>query len=320
MNTRIPTYSICNLLGADRCMSEFVVTGLGEYVKNHAGLVFPHRHDFFQIVLFTAGSGRHSIDFQQHEVKPGQLYCMMPGQVHSWEFAPDADGFLVNFNESFITSMCHNSHFLYDFPMFNNLSGQVVSHFSAPVAALLESHFQQMWDEYRTYHGEFKNDLMRALLLQLLIRIARNIDTAPTDHVSKHNLTVLRNYQKLIEQHYRALRLPKDYADLMYITPNHLNAICNATTGKAAGELIRARVLLEAKRMLVNAEYSIAEVGYQLDFKDNAYFSRFFKKYTGVAPEEFRKSGGNAAAVLPAALATERSAGGAGAAAMKTVY
>jgi AraC-like DNA-binding protein len=157
----------------------------------------------------------------------------------------------------------------------------------------LESHLQQILDEYRTYHGEFKNDLMRALLLQLLIHIVRNIETAPTDHVSKHDLTVLRNYQKLIEQHYRSLRLPKDYADLMYITPNHLNAICNATTGKAAGELIRDRVLLEAKRMLVNAEYSIAEVGYELDFQDNAYFSRFFKKYTGVTPEEFRKSGGN---------------------------
>lgn len=92
-----------------------------------------------------------------------------------------------------------------------------------------------MQDEYRTYHGEFKNDLMRALLLQLLIHIARNIETAPTDHVSKHNLTVLHNYQKRIEQYYRSLRLPKDYADLMYVTPNHLNAICKATTGKAAG-------------------------------------------------------------------------------------
>lgn len=34
------------------------------------------------------------------------------------------DGFLINFNESFITSMCHNPHFLYDFPMFNSINGQ----------------------------------------------------------------------------------------------------------------------------------------------------------------------------------------------------
>lgn len=298
---RIPTYSICNLLGADRCISELVIAKLNDFVKKHSDLVFPHRHDFFQIVFFTGGGGQHSIDFQQYEIEAGQLYCMMPGQVHTWSFGPDTDGFLINFNESFITSMCHNPHFLYDFPMFNSLGGQTVSIPAEEAGRAIEHHLQKMWEEYRTYDGEFKNDLMRALLLELLIRIARNIETAPADHVSKHNQTLLRNYQKLIEQHYRTLRLPKDYADLLYITPNHLNAVCNATAGKSAGELIRDRVLLEAKRMLVNAEYSISEVGYQLDFQDNAYFSRFFKKYTGATPEEFRKNGGKAvAAAVPA--------------------
>ena len=57
MASRIPTYSICNLNGIDRCVTEFTVAGLRAFVDSHADLVFPHRHHFFQLVLFTEGGG-----------------------------------------------------------------------------------------------------------------------------------------------------------------------------------------------------------------------------------------------------------------------
>jgi AraC-like DNA-binding protein len=48
-------------------------------------------------------------------------------------------------------------------------------------------------------------------------------------------------------------------------------------------------VLLEAKRLLTNADMTAAEIAYELNFQDNSYFSRFFKKYEGVTPEGFRR-------------------------------
>jgi AraC family transcriptional regulator, transcriptional activator of pobA len=102
MAKKMPTYSICNLLGADRCMTEIVVTRLRDFVDTHRDIQFPHRHDFYQVVLFTRGGGKHSIDFQQFEVIPHQVYYMAPGQIHSWEFDEETDGYLVNFNESFL--------------------------------------------------------------------------------------------------------------------------------------------------------------------------------------------------------------------------
>ncbi|RYZ32209.1 MAG: AraC family transcriptional regulator, partial [Sphingobacteriales bacterium] len=70
----------------------------------------------------------------------------------------------------------------------------------------------------------------------------------------------------------------------------HLNALCQDLLGKTAGELIRDRILLEAKRLLVNADISISEIAWQLNFADNSYFSKFFKKQAGTTPEAFRKS------------------------------
>ena len=77
---------------------------------------------------------------------------------------------------------------------------------------------------------------------------------------------------------------------MLYITPNHLNACCKEVLGIPAGEVIRNRIVLEAKRLLVNLQLSISEIAYTLNFEDNSYFTKFFKKYAGVTPEEFRNS------------------------------
>jgi AraC-like DNA-binding protein len=85
------------------------------------------------------------------------------------------------------------------------------------------------------------------------------------------------------------MHLPKEYAALLYVTPNNLNMLCKQLLGKAAGEVIRDRILLEAKRLLVNVDISIAEIAYKLSFTDHAHFTKFFKKETGETPDEFRK-------------------------------
>jgi len=60
--------------------------------------------------------------------------------------------------------------------------------------------------------------------------------------------------------------------------------------GKSAGEVIRDRVILEAKRLLVNLDLTITNIAGKLNFADNSYFTKFFKKYTGQTPEDFRKN------------------------------
>lgn len=112
----------------------------------------------------------------------------------------------------------------------------------------------------------------------------------PTENfqTSSYNDTLLKNFTALIEKRYTDMRLPKDYADLLYITPNHLNALSKTYFGIPAGEVIRNRVLLEAKRLLVLHNYSITEIAYALNFNDNSYFTKFFKKMEGITPEEFR--------------------------------
>jgi AraC-like DNA-binding protein len=152
----------------------------------------------------------------------------------------------------------------------------------------VEVTFAQMLEEFDKKDADFKMDILRGMLSIILVRLSRVVPRSFNEGVSKHNLVLMRQFEILIEQHFRDKRLPKEYAELMFVTPNHLNALTNSVVGKSAGELIRDRILLEAKRLLVNSDLMISQIAESLNFEDNAYFTRFFKKYLGVTPEGFR--------------------------------
>ncbi|MDF2187878.1 AraC family transcriptional regulator [Paraflavitalea sp. CAU 1676] len=285
----IPVYDICSISQEKDANEEFLADRLSLYLdKYYAKLHFPHRHSFYHLVMFTKGKGSHSIDFTNFDVQPYQVYFMTPGQVHSWHFEGKADGYIINFSESFFKPFLLNPQYIERFPFFSGISEEGVCPLPATVhkeaATLFESLLHNASLEWRQ-----AADLVRVLLLQLFMLVDEAAAAQSNKGIPQQKLVLLRGFRRLIDTHYRTMRLPKEYADLLYVTPNHLNALCQDLLGKTAGEIIRDRVLLEAKRLLTNASLTVTEVAYNLNFQDNSYFNRFFKKYTGTTPDEFRK-------------------------------
>lgn len=289
MTEKIPTISICNLLGEDYSIQDVIVYDLKQFIDHHKDIKFPHRHSFYQLLFVTDGDGFHVIDFEKHKVKKGMIYFLAPSQVHEWLFNPTVNGILINFNENFFSSFLANSHYLSDFPFFTaNGSHSAIDLSDDEAQDKIRGILEEVQLEF-TSCDECKLDLIKVMLLRVFILVNRKISLVQNQAANKNNYLVLRNFEKLIEQNFTTLRMPKDYAKLLFVTPNHLNALCNQLTGKSAGDIIRNRVLLEAKRLLVNSNQNINEIAYNLSFEDNSYFSKFFKKYEGITPDEFRK-------------------------------
>jgi len=282
----IPVYDICSL--SDVRQDDLLVSRFAAYLDVHKNLFFPHRHSFYHLVLFTDGAGSHTIDFESFEVKPGQIYFMIPGQVHSWHFDGFTDGYIINFSESFIQSFVLQPGYLNNFSFFSGSLKDAVINLPADSFDVVKALFEGILSEI-IKPAQSGSDMVRLLMLQMFIHINRL--NAKQDITGKltYNQTLLKNYQNLIEQHYTNIKLPKDYAELLYITPNHLNAVCKDLLGLSAGELIRNRTLLEAKRLLTNPQLSISDIAFKLNFSDNSYFTKFFKKTENTTPEEFRK-------------------------------
>jgi AraC family transcriptional regulator, transcriptional activator of pobA len=132
--------------------------------------------------------------------------------------------------------------------------------------------------------------MIRIKLLELFITVERSDMRKKAGNAPPpQKLALVRSFRQLIDKRFRELKLPREYASLLHITPNHLNAACQDLVGKTAGDLIRDRVILEAKRLLINADLSITGIAYELNFGDGSYFTKFFRKHAGVTPEEFRR-------------------------------
>ena len=288
MSTKFPRLDIGPL--SEYRENDVMISRFSVYLHEHQNLIFPHRHSFYHLVLFTQGSGSHTIDFSHFSVKPFQIYFMTPGQVHSWDFEGEMEGYVVNFSELFFRSFLLQPDYLSAFSFFDGDSSDSVIDMEMEIREPVQRIFEELLVIPKSM---FREDLIRVLLLQLFLLLEQSKFRNKPHHSASQRNPLIRNFQKLIEKHFATTRQPGDYAEMLHITPNHLNAVCKEQLGQQAGAVIRNRIVLEAKRLLINLSLTVSEIAYKLNFNDNSYFTRFFKKETGMTPEFFRSKSAN---------------------------
>ena len=111
----------------------------------------------------------------------------------------------------------------------------------------------------------------------------------PTSNVSTIP-ELLNKYKDMIDKNFMRERQVQSYAAQLGISSNYLNVLTRKHLGKSALNMINDRVMLEIKRLLLRTDYDISEIAYKLGFNELSYFSRFFKRNTGMTPIEFRQS------------------------------
>lgn len=281
MILKVPILDQCDL-SSDK-EGKILIERLSDYLKRNDNLIFPHQHNFYHVVIFTNGSGKHTIDFEEYEVQPWQVYFMIPGQIHTWNFEGEIEGYIVNFRVDTFQTFLLQPDYLSNFPFFLGLKNKSVFLVDDRNRGAIINLMDRLIQESP------KMDFVKISLLYLFFLLEKQMEPNEKIEASSYNYTLLKNFRSLVEKRYKNLHLPKEYASLLYITPNHLNALSKEYLRLSAGEVIRNRILLEAKRLLVIRRHTIGEIAYELNFSDNSYFTKFFKKMEGITPEEFRK-------------------------------
>lgn len=93
-----------------------------------------------------------------------------------------------------------------------------------------------------------------------------------------------------LEKHYRKERSVKFYADLLCISPKYLSTVIYKISQQLAGEWIDAYVILEAKTLLKSGRLTIQQISEQLNFSNQSFFGKFFKRCAGMSPKEYINS------------------------------
>ena len=246
----------------------------------------PFRNDFYAIAFILKGTLKLAVDFTDYTVSPGMVYFITPGQVSSTIKVAE-EGFGILFKKDFLT---HQGavKWLQGLPIFHQVHSAPYFNISMASHERLTFYLQGMLQEYQST-APYKYDSIKANLTLTLIYLSRLYKMEQGEEHKEHNHTLLR-FESLIDEHHQEIKSVKEYAEMLYMTPQNLNRITKKVTGKNASDLINDKVLIEIKRYLLFTDKSIEEIAYQLNFFDNSYFTKYFKKATGMTPKAFRNS------------------------------
>lgn len=271
-------------------VSEFYANTLENHlVTSHRDIEHPHSHDFYLAILFTKGSGIHEVDFTYYSVQPGSLFLLNPGQTHHWELSDDISGYVFFHTQEFYDlEYTHRS--LSHYPFFYSMHSSPLVNFIGGAMEYITSLFRQILSESTSQEPLCRERLLNLADLVYIEAARETIRQAPLPEANhNHYYLRFRKLESLIEEHFRQEKSPAAYAEMMHMTPKHLNRITQMVTGKSTGKIITDRVLLEAKKELVLRKKTLNEIAYSLGFSDYAYFSRLFKNHEGETPSSFLK-------------------------------
>jgi AraC family transcriptional regulator, transcriptional activator of pobA len=286
---QLPIYSLQSFSSPERNTQQFQVEIFD--ANRHFSVKYPHRHDFFEVLYLLKGSGYHVIDGNQYEIKPPCVFFMSPGQAHKLELSLDIDGFIFIFTSDFYQLNRSNQNSLIEFPFFYTI------HQDNPPLLLssendirfLELLFRQSIHEIN-HTGESSPEMLRSILDLILTTCAARY---PTHELLKNNRKgqiIVKRFFHLIEENFQRNLLLSDYARLIGVTPNHLTQTVRQLTGKSSSQVIKAKQLLEIKRLLFHTNLTVSEIANLLHFEDQSYFTKFFKRETGSTPLQYRNN------------------------------
>ena len=251
-------------------------------------LSVPVRAAFYQIIWVQRGHAQHTLDFEPVPLAPGSLLFVGPGCVHTFDLTADYEGQLLLFTAPFFARSDAAAQFLHATSLFEPVQqGPVV--LAAGAAADVALFWTQLATELAQAPDAYQSLVLQQTVHTFLLlaeRAQRRQGYRPLD--SSPHLGDTTRFRTLVEQQFRTQRAVRHYAALLGVTEKRLAQATAHVLGKLPKQVIAERLTLEAKRLLAYTPASSKEVGFALGFDEPTNFSKYFRRQTGLTPNQFR--------------------------------
>jgi AraC family transcriptional regulator, transcriptional activator of pobA len=255
----------------------------GETFAQKAKELGAHRDDHYIFFLLKRGSGSLMIDLQKVDMKAGQLYYILPGQVHQHMRTRGAEGWFLAIDTALVPPECRNV-------FEGKLSLQLPCTLQP---ALLKQYLYILGLLQERYaganNGRFDIPVIHALSQSFLAMAANAYDDLPKpNQLLSRPAELSRQFRMLMAKNIRTIKSPSGYSTRLNVSQSYLNESVKRVTGLSISYWIQQEVLLEAKRLLYYSELNVKQIAYELGYEDPSYFSRFFRRAAGMSALEFR--------------------------------
>lgn len=244
----------------------------------------PHHHDFEELIIGTEGQLEHFIDFKSSVLSAPFVSFVTRGKVHRAK--PIVQNgrcrmWAIRFKSEFIPETIFQLYSLYHENASIELPvGACFDRFST-LCEMMEEEMLEPSPDYA---------IVRQLLGTLFTMIEaerRKLIPDEKEQLKTRSIT-FKNFLRVLEDNFYRNVGVEFYAEKLFMSVRNLNNICHQILQQSVSEIIETRKLIEAKNLLASTDKPVFEIGFELGYKEKAYFTNMFKKKTGQTPTAFR--------------------------------
>lgn len=245
----------------------------------------PTKLDRALIVVSTSGCCNIKINLIEHEVEAPMLISLMPGQIIEMLGASrNFQAYAISLSKRFIDMV--------NIPGWQNRYLEI---YNNPTLKLDDDQLYVLRIYFTILHRAASNteNPFRLQVIENMLRVFYygGISSSPnTDSQTPYKNSIVRRFMELVQEHHQHERLIGFYADKLCITPKYLSKLVKENTGRSAGEWIENHVILEARAMLQSPNMTIQQIATALNFPNQSFFGKYFKRATGMSPKQYRQS------------------------------
>ncbi|KAB2814005.1 AraC family transcriptional regulator [Phaeocystidibacter luteus] len=271
----------------EKSIVDFFCLRVEDLIEGVLKPIKPSREESHTIIYITEGSYKTKIGFEEYTVEAGNVLVIQAGTVFSVEHIITKNkGFTCHFHPDLLEGRFGNRSLVSEFEFLEVGHPSVVNvdHHSK---GAVDNVFERLVREFRSVdkpNPQIIQSYLYALLSELNVLFGLNSYKERNSFIR-----IVSKLKSLAHTHAQKNLKVSDFAELMNLSPNHLNKAVKAITTNSASQLIDEVKMIESKYLLYQSDLSISEISFEMGFSDPSYFTRFFKKKEGIAPSEFRK-------------------------------
>lgn len=279
-------------LKIDQKLSDFMVFSFDEINPDAAFEIPAYRHNFFEITFDITEGCSFQVDNFSFPLESNRISFISPQRLQSVQIHQDynkrSKGFTLFFSRDFINTHFDNYRLLRDYPFFKHTKCPA----AYPDCKLLKEItdiFRKIHYEYTEY-GDRSRDIIKSYLHILLLKGKSNYQlNATSGTISNREVELANQFESLCQHTFLTHFTVKEIAQKMHISPKHLSETVRKVTGQKALDILNSYRLTNAKALLLQTSLTSTQIAHELNFDNPNYFFTFFKKSTGLTPNQFRQ-------------------------------
>ena len=238
------------------------------------------------------GSATVKVNLQEYKISSNELVTLMPDAiVHGYSFSDDFKGVMVLVSKSVAEDLLPDITSV--LPILMDFRQSPVIKLMPDEATSLYDFYNFIWEKLPKVYGDYGKHELNGLLLSIFYEVLSVYKErfAYDKFKRTRNEETFYKFYSLIEKEYCKERSVVHYADRLCISPKHLSMVVKKVSGRTASDWIDDYVILQAKQMLRSSSLTIQEVSRELNFSNQSFFGKYFKKHVGMSPSEYRAKG-----------------------------